>query len=323
MSPTQSTLKRKTSLDEKGKPPALKKHKPPGTSKSAQYEAQARAAAENGAPIDPDKFSRFKSKILKLDPRAEFLVGGDVRMVRHSKCGGAKKQKSPYNTSYFADHVEKCQGPSKKNAHTLNIDRSILTNFLQRQGPSTSTNCNPSARPDGIAHPCCGLTPEHDPRISVYLMRSQAAGGGSRPRQDIVNQLFGGEMKWADLNRRQQLRVERIEATEFCWLNFREQGLILSTMCLKTLLTEDPTQPCGECSNLLKNKVFKNALRRKLPKEENLRYTPLTYRAKMTGEQYTKMVGVYDIVRKATTVRWLHPDPLDRQANMTLSLGWN
>lgn len=258
-------------------------------------------AADNGAPIDPDKLSRFKSKILKLDPRAEFLIGGDVRLVRHSKCGGVKKQKAPYNISYFADHVKKCQGPSKKNAHTVNIDRSVLSSFLQR--PHTSTDPDP---PDDALHACPGLTPERNPEISVYLTRSQAPGGGARPRRDIVHQLFGEERKWGDLDERQQLRVEHVEATEFRWLNFRERGLILSATCLKTLLTEDPVQPCSECSKLLKNKVFKNALRRKLPDEQNLRYTPSTYRAKMTGEQYTKMVGVHDIVQKTADVRQPH-----------------
>ena len=306
MSPTSSTLKRKKLVDEIAKLLVSKKHKPPGTSKSAQYKARVRAVANNGAPVDHDKFSRFRLKILELDSHAKFLVGGDVRMVRHSKCGGVKKQKSPYNTSYFADHVEKCRGPSKKNAHIVNANRSILTNFFQQQHPGVSMNPTLSAHSDNITHPCCGLTPECSPQILVYLTRSQAAGGGARPRKDIIHQLFGVETKWTDLNEHQQLRVERIEATEFRWLNFREQGFILSATCLKTLSTKDPTQPCSECSKLLKNKVFKNALQRKLPKDENLRYTPLAYRAKMTGEQYAKTVGVYDIVQKATMVCQSH-----------------
>jgi len=200
-----STLKHKKSLGEEMKSPPLKKHKPPGTSKSAQYEAQARAAANNGDPIDPDKFSRFKDKILKLDPHADFLIGGDICAVRHSKCGGVKKQKTSYNTSYFVNHVVKCQGPSKKNAHTINVDRSVLTNFLQR--PCPPADPNPPAHADSVARHCPGLTPELNPKISVYLVRSQAAGGGARPRRDIVHQLFGEEKKWGDLNERQWLRV--------------------------------------------------------------------------------------------------------------------
>ena len=59
-------------------------------------------------------------------------------MVHHSKCGGVKKQKSLYNTSYFANHVEKCRGPTKKNAHIVNVNKSILTDFLQHQSSNTS-----------------------------------------------------------------------------------------------------------------------------------------------------------------------------------------
>lgn len=195
----------------------------------------------------------------------------------------------------------------KKKAHAADVNRSVFAGFLQNRSSSTSTNPNPLACPDDItcSHPCGGLTSERYPQISIYLMRSQAVGGGARPRKDIVHQLFGEDVKWGDLNERQKLRVERTEAIEFQWLNFREQGFVLSATCLKNSSSKDPAQSCSECSNLLKNKVFKNTLQWKLPKEENLRYTPLAYHTKMSGEQYTKMVGVHDIVRKVTNVRWL------------------
>ena len=138
-----------------------------------------RAAANNGDPIDPDKFLRFKDKILKLDPHADFLIGSDICAVCHLKCRGVKKRKTSYNTSYFVNHVEKCQGPSKKNAHTVNVDRSVLTNFLQC--PCPPADPSPPAHADSVARRCPGLTPELNPKILVYLVRSQAAGGEHDP----------------------------------------------------------------------------------------------------------------------------------------------
>lgn len=216
-------------------------------------------------------------------------------------------------------------GPIKENAHVVNANRNILTSFLQHQNSPAPTSRNTLTGPNIIAcpNPCGGLTCEQHSQISVYLMRSQAAGGGARPRKDIVHELFGEDVKWGDLNKRQQLRVERVEAIEFQWLNFREQGFVLSTRCLKTSLSGNSVGPCDECSNLLKNKVFKNALQRRLPKEENLRYTPLAYRAKLTGEQYTKMVGVYDIVQKATNVRCLLYLLVNDCLHTILPSGWN
>ena len=304
--PALSPLKRKKSLGEKAKLPVAKKQKPVGTSKSAQYKARARAAADSGA-IDCKKFSQFKLKILELDPRAEFLIGNDVRRVRHSKCGEVNRQKAPYNTTYFVNHVEKCQGPSKKNSHIVGVDRSVLSNFLQHQSSSTSPGPNPSTHSNSETRLCPGLTPEHDTRISDYLLRSQAAGGGAQPRKDIVQELFGEGAKWSNLDEREQKRVEHREVREFRWLNFSQQDFVISTTCLKTVSAEDPANSCSECLNLLKLKVFKNALRRKLPNDENLRYTPLAYRAKMTGEQYTKMIGAHEIIRNVTNVCRFHP----------------
>lgn len=297
--PRQRTLKRQQSQDEEGNLSVSKKPRVQGTSKSALAEARSRAEANKGI-VDHQKFERFKKKILELDPHAEFLIDDNPRFVRHSKCADVNKQKVPYNTSNFANHVQTCTGPSKKRIHIANTDRKCFNNFIveSASGPSTSQITRP--HPDEIL-PCPGLTPEYDSRIAIYLTRSQAAGGGSRPRYIISQEQFAKTL--TDLDKDELAKVCRLEATEFRWLNFREQGFVCATACLKKSPSrQEPVMPCSACMAVSKDPVFKNALGRKLPKDENLKFTPRGHRAQLAGDQYAKMVGVYDLVRKASDV---------------------
>ena len=102
--PSPQALKRQRSHDESGDSSVSKRSHVQGTSKSALAEAKSGAEADKGV-IDHRKFEKFKKKILKLDPRAEFLIDDNPRIVLHSKCAGVNKQKVPYNTTNFVKHV--------------------------------------------------------------------------------------------------------------------------------------------------------------------------------------------------------------------------
>ena len=292
-------IKRQRLQDEEGDPPASKKPRVRGMSKSALAEAKSRAEADKGV-FNREKFERFKTKILLLDPHAEFLVDDNPRFVTHSKCAEVNKQKALYNTSNFANHVGTCTGPSKKRAHVANTDKKCFADFVTRNIPSSSAVLSRNSSLNATL-PCPGLTPEYDSRIGTYLTRSQAAGGGSRPRHVISQEMFGKAL--GDLDKDELSGVCRAEATEFQWLNFREQQLIYSSVCSKKIPPrQDPTLPCSQCMAVAKNQVFKNALHRPLPRPENLKFTPRGHRATLTGEQYAKTVGVYDLVCKASNV---------------------
>lgn len=283
-------------------PKRLRQH---GTSKSSQFEAKSRAAADRGT-YDPLQFRKFKTKILEVDPHAEFLIDGNPRIVRHSKCAGTIHMKATNNTSCFFKHLKRCKGPTKKRAPAANVDKGCLARFLNREMPASPANR--VAPPSYPTLPCPGLTPERDERIWTYLVRSQAAGGGSRPRHVIAQELY--KKTFGDLRSAQQMRVLRKEATEFRWINYREQRLILSASCLKESPShQEPAEPCGECIAISKCRIFKNALNRDLPKQENLKFTPRIHRAETSSGQFAKMVGMHEIFQKATAVSypWYFP----------------
>ena len=297
--PRSRTLKRQQSQDEEDVETLPKKSRPLGTSKSALAEARLRGEADKGV-VDYGKFERFKKKILKLDPHAEFLIDNNPRFVLHSKCAEVNRQKAPYNTSNFVNHTRTCTGPSKKRAHVANTDRKCFADFVSGNIPTPSTSRQTERHLD-VNIPCPGLTPKQDSKIATYLTRSQAAGGGSRPRHIISQEQFAKPL--GDLDKEELAKVCRLEATKFRWLNFREQGFIRATTCLKKSPSQkEPAMPCSACIGVSKDSIFKNALCRKLPKDENLKFTPRAHRAKLTGDQYAKMVGVYDIVHKASNV---------------------
>lgn len=290
--PTQPLKRKSADVDT----PNSKRPRQQGMSKSAQFEAKSRAAADKGT-YNPAKFEKFKLKILGLDPRAEFLVDGNPRIICHSKCAGTVHMKATNNITAFAKHLERCKGPTKKRAPAANTDKSCLTRFLNHEMPTTHT-----PPPSNTTLPCPGLTPKRDERIWTYLVRSQAAGGGSQPRYIIAQEQFGKNFK--DLQPGQKKKIFRVEATEFQWINYREQQLILSTSCLKESPSQhEPAKPWRECIALSKCQIFKNALNCGLPKQENLKFTPHVYRAKTSSGQCAKMVGVHEIFQKATAVR--------------------
>lgn len=304
--PQPPTLKRRRSKDDAGTSRTSKKSRPQGTSKSALAEAKSRAEADKGI-VDEKKFQQFKDKILLLDQYAEFLINNNPRFVRHSKCGEVSKQKATYNTTYFASHVQTCSGPAKKHLHVGNTDRKCFNSLITGKaapaltGQVAQPRLDPVPVPSHTAPPCPGLTPVHDQRIAKYLTRSQAAGGGSKPRHKIAQEEFAKPL--ADLSETELARVCRLEVIGFRWLNFREQEFICAADCLKTSPSrQEPAVPCSACVSISKDPIFNNALSRKLPKDEHLKFTPRGYRAKSTADQYAKIVGIYDLIQRASHV---------------------
>ena len=192
--------------------------------------------------------------------------------------------------------------PPKTKVHVANMDRNCLANFITRNAPAQLGSQATHPHPDTNL-PCPGLTSGYDPRIATYLTRSQAAGGGSRPRHVISQALF--KKLLGDLDEDKLTKVHQLEVSEFRWLNFREQGIVSSRLCSKKSPSQqEPISPCSECMAVFKDPIFKNALARKLPEDKNLKFTPRGHRANLTGNQYAKTVGVYDLVRKASDVSY-------------------
>lgn len=88
-------------------PPAMITHRVViGTSRSAQAARERNKQVMEGIfVINNTLLLRFKRKIRLIDPGAEFVIDGNVKVMMHSVCGRPVTMKEPYNTSHFYRHL--------------------------------------------------------------------------------------------------------------------------------------------------------------------------------------------------------------------------
>ncbi|KAF9481696.1 hypothetical protein BDN70DRAFT_991713 [Pholiota conissans] len=237
-----------------------------GTSKSAFYSRKMRQLEAQGKlKIDPKRYRDFKDKILATDPKAEFDPQ-NIRLVRHSKCRAWRKMKEPYNVSRWKKHLDACNSPG-----------SLRTLFSM-----------------GFK---VGITDADNPRVSQYLRRTPLQGGGGRSLPDIsmaVHKKLFSALK----QKKQRQRVLDTQAHEWKWKNDHGNLRVFSTSCQHNVLNTSPSRllPCSDCTLLLKNKVFKNALQRPTPNDDNFKYTNLRFRGDLLGKIYARTIGVKAIL---------------------------
>ena len=91
------------------------------------------------------------------------------------------------------------------------------------------------------------------------------------------------------------------ESAQYVWRNDHSLRAVFSAqctceVCVPTSLLEKlgygAILPCAYCLGLIKNRTFTNALRRRMPDEENFKYTPLDYRGGEMGKIFLKFHGV-------------------------------
>ncbi len=167
------------------------------------------------------------------------------------------------------------------------------------QSPSESAS-DGSGQPNGPV-PCGGITKDHDERVPQYLRRPVAAGGGARSRKTIAEEEFG--QAYSQLSQGQKTSVDTIRQHNYTWRNDRSNVRIFSTSCRKSMycpqdLDSSSRVPplCNDCSDLLRSKAFKNALRVPLKSDENLKFTNKTYIPESEAKIYARCKGLRSLI---------------------------
>ena len=242
-----------------------------------------------GSEFTPNdtRLSKFQAKIILDDPHAEFDLN-DLRKVRCSHCATWITMRTLYEVRRWTEHRNslKCQSRQQKGL----VNKSIRNFFSSPAGASLSNIRK---------YPCPGLTREQNPRVSHYLKRSLAAGGGAPSRTNIAEVLFGVDAVYALLPDAQKKMVVRREELLFQWKNSRAVGAVFSSKCQKeTPGRQDDNQllPCAECRDLLKLHTFQVALNRPIPDDANMKFTPISHRDLDVGDIYFKVKGIRDLV---------------------------
>jgi len=249
--------------------------------KALKFDAQAPEFKHNDA-----RLANFQAKITRDDPHAEFDQN-DLRRVRCSACAAWIIMRALYEVRRWKEHrnSSKCQSQQQLGL----VNKSIRNFFSSPAATALSDICK---------RPCPGLERERNPRISRYLRRSMAGGGGAPSRTNIAEVLFGVGAVYALLPEADKKMVLWREDGLFQWRNSRAVGAVFSTKCHKEVAgrQEDGQLPCPECRDLLRLHTFQMALNRPVPADANMKYTPINRRDPEIGNIYLKVKGVRDLV---------------------------
>ncbi|KAJ7828433.1 hypothetical protein B0H13DRAFT_1656278 [Mycena leptocephala] len=151
-----------------------------------------------------------------------------------------------------------------------------------------------------------GLSPEDEPLISQYLLRSGAGGGGARSQTKITEELFPKAKSYESLSTKRKDQVNAQQRQEWQWINDHARTNVFSTQCNKFLPSGSPHCACVKCVGLLSNHKFKKAIKKLCPEDSNYKYNNQIYCGEALGQLYGKCAGLKDIFE--AKVVFLHAD---------------
>ncbi|KAG6818744.1 hypothetical protein H0H93_002181 [Arthromyces matolae] len=289
-----------------------------GQSRSAKAARKLRKKQKEGTlEINSIKYANFKTKILTIDPNAEFLSKDPFR-VRHSGCGKQLAMKEPYDITRFRLHTRDCK--SKIRTPSLfammgwgkpakNGEKSIEVSKPKLKEVEEDVKLVPEM------YPCPGITPTDDPRVAIYLGRTGYEGGGSRAFNTIACEIFGKPFKLLKPEEKEEVTNRQLH--ELKWRNDHAHGRVFATACKHTVPnprfdpktnTVLPAKHCSECSKVFASRAFKTAINKKPGADKNAIHTNHQYRNRGAGEVFARTQGVKELIetkdaRKTPCVR--------------------
>jgi hypothetical protein len=238
-----------------------------------------------------------------LDEEAIFDVDDDPRKVQHSVCLQTKKMKEPYHTTRFEEHLGKCSGPSKAAKKKLLTPgmQTLKAMSIQKNWTAKITGPGPAPKPI-VTLSCPGLTPSTVPnhlhgKLKVYLQRSPLQGGGG-PTPDQVTLTLFPKKQYQNLTEQQKNAVRSAQRQQYLWRNHANIETVFAASCEKSIQAREggTPYPCSECTKVLENKRFKQALSIPLPDEKNHKFMPKTLLNETAIEQFARATGLKTIL---------------------------
>ena len=265
-----------------------------GTSKSAVASRSLRKSVKSGTfNINQEKFRNWKTKILQSDHDAEFDKH-DLWKVRHSVCGEWKRVKEPYDTTRWKKHLRDCEEMKKKK---IVKTPSLFSMGFIKVAKQAGSMVKESQKSPHV--PCPGITEADDARVTKYLKRTAALGGGGRSLAVISKEKFKklfSKLKFA----KSRKTVVDIQMHEWKWRNDHENLRVYSTSCQKTVPDRSTNakrpKPCSSCITVLQSRPFKNAIRVPIPSDENYKFVNFRFRSKLLGNIFGRTIGVKHII---------------------------
>jgi hypothetical protein len=270
---------------------------PAGMSKQAVSKRRALEQIRDGSFIrDPNRWETFKLKIMQIDVHAEIPDDPScVLSVKHSRCGSWLCMAAPYDTDRFKTHAKSCTLSTAAGKMKTLENFGVFSLPTKGQISPSSTQLLPS--PTSVAFPCLGLTEKDDPRILQYLTRTSVASAGGKNVHDVARELFSADFK--DLSPEDKNIVRQKQMLTHSWSvdrTTKSVHAIRDNPCegVARQGNDGTLQPCVPCFSLLTLRVFRNAISREVPENENRVYIPHIYQSAEVGKLYG--LGLIDLI---------------------------
>lgn len=233
-------------------------------------------------------FQRFRRKVQDMDPKAVFSHA-DQREVWCSRYCTKSIARRNNDMERWRDHRKsmRCQkSPLCK--------QTTLTAFAATASTRTETATSVSH----VAHnlkpfPCPRLTYREEPQIVKYLGRTQRSCGGAPRREVLIKQVMEAfshrpRHKEPPTEKEIQKAVREAEYAQARWYNNSYGGFVRSAKCLQqgVVQVSGDIFPCGQCKELQRVQIFRNALSKKPPSAKNAKYTPKVMLDEIGGQAF-------------------------------------
>ncbi|KAJ6459147.1 hypothetical protein C8R47DRAFT_1028273 [Mycena vitilis] len=302
-----SELDESVDIDPSAPAKKAKKANGTGSSKSAVSAQKTRDARKSGAltvaTADPVRYRKWQDTLRNGkggkngDPKVVFHAT-DVKKARHSLCGYWVTMGEVYEAGRWNLHM-KSACPALNPGKKKKIGDGLL-GVPTLQGLGWGAKKDSDKKPSRPTLPCPGITPSTCPRLPIYLRRTGASGGGARSVTAIARSLFGKLALFRRLTGRDREDVVDTQRHERQWVNDHAKQRVFSTRCKKHVLAAgldgSRTLPCSECSLILGNARFKQAIRLPIPDDENYIYVNRQFRNQELGELYARTIGLKEII---------------------------
>lgn len=144
--------------------------------------------------------------------------------------------------------------------------------------------------------PCPGITASHEPHVPAYLGRTGALGGGAPSVTTVARDLFSNKHTvYSKLSPIDKEKVDTEQKHRWAWRNDHGLQAVFSTTCRKS--TSNAGGPCLACSQVLRLKPFRNALKVRVPDKDDYRYLNDKYKNSALGAIYTKAHGISGLIQ--------------------------
>ena len=162
-----------------------------------------------------------------------------------------------------------------------------------------------------ITHvPCAGITEARESRVTRYLLRTGAKGGGAPNLNAVARDLFTDPgVQYAQLSKAQKKLVRTEQYHRQAWRNDHGAMAVFATACEKTveLQTSDgiPLEYaiCAKCLQISRASAFHTALNREMPDDKNFVYNNNDYKPENLGKIYAKQKGIKPLIEdKVSTI---------------------